>query len=478
MRNRPKIYAVLCYLSTAAAITLWALTQFGVQSNDVVPPTAIYLRDFLLIAPVLVLAAGYARLILDPSRDSSQRKLAMIGNCCMVAACICYLSFVRKPILATREQTLTVIVIVIVFVLAPIFLGVGALSVFRKYPFRYPLGTIAALVVWPYLAVLARGSLNSYWTDPLSAALLFAVFVSPVPLVFGAAAVRYSPRVGYWAALAGGCMALLGFVWTEIWGSGFRMENSWIALNVSDKISEAYFSMAKLKILASALIVITIVISAFRLMPSRWSFRRAPLSLLTWPAFTICFLALATWYGSAVTPYRVPLIADAVWPEFSVLHVEKHGLQFHEARVSFSRDGRFTVFRNDRRLFQYQFRQTTQLGSGLPAIAYQLITKGTESLQPQVPASWPKPLRAHDAEGWYVLSGASGIRAYTTELGISPPEEIVDLFRNVEARQTTETWEGYERDVCLGFCYDPPAGLGFVYINSRCRNVGRETYCR
>ena len=71
------------------------------------------------------------------------------------------------------------------------------------------------------------------------------------------------------------------------------------------------------------------------------------------------------------------------------------------------------------------------------------------------------------------------IAAFTTETATPPPAALVAFFREVEGVPSVGASSNDEvRDVCLGFCYDPKAGLGYRAENQRCayRANGKE-YC-
>ena len=71
-----------------------------------------------------------------------------------------------------------------------------------------------------------------------------------------------------------------------------------------------------------------------------------------------------------------------------------------------------------------------------------------------------------------------GLQAYATDKGSIPPQEIVDLFRDLEKIPRSQETQSEMRDVCLGFCYDPLSGLGSLYANHRCFNNGHGVVCR
>jgi len=89
----------------------------------------------------------------------------------------------------------------------------------------------------------------------------------------------------------------------------------------------------------------------------------------------------------------------------------------------------------------------------------------------------PKLLRDWNAEGWYVRLGRAQFLAYITESGAQPPPEGIEVFRAVEGLPVQERRECVVRDVCLGFCYDPYAGLGVAYLNDLCRTDRNGTRC-
>jgi hypothetical protein len=47
-------------------------------------------------------------------------------------------------------------------------------------------------------------------------------------------------------------------------------------------------------------------------------------------------------------------------------------------------------------------------------------------------------------------------------------EKIVDLFHDLESIAPPEKELRTVNDVCMGFCYDPLAGLGFDNLNDLC----------
>ncbi|MFZ0978848.1 MAG: hypothetical protein WAN23_05530 [Candidatus Acidiferrales bacterium] len=302
-------------------------------------------------------------------------------------------------------------------------------------------------------------------------------FISPLLFIFAAAALFYRPRIGHGIGLAAGLLALGWLVWTELALSPWV--NTWITLNVSYGPERSMVFLAELRILTTTLVLFAVFRAALSFLPARWSFRGRPISERVWPAAAVAVLALAAWFGWAVRPYRLPVIVDrGPIPTLRILHVEKRGLQFHETFASTSRDARFWISRDDRRLFQYQFQKDTREGVMPPGVE-QDVTALVQSPQLQnVHAPPPKALRSWNAEGWYALTASSGISTFTTENNTQPPSDLVRVFRELEALKSGATEQDETRDVCLGFCYDPLAGLGLSAANDRCHYSPTGIKCR
>lgn len=303
-----------------------------------------------------------------------------------------------------------------------------------------------------------------------------AAIASAVAFVVASEGLFLRPRFSYWLGLVSGLTALYWFSRIEF--AHFPALNSWIAFNLPGG-NPQFFSdiyLAKLKILFVVAAVASTACSIIRLLPARWELRRRPVRERTWPAFAVCFLVIASWYGVSTSPYRIPLIVDGVRPELAVLHVEKKGAQFRETAISTFRDGQLYFQRNDRRLFQYRF--AIRGGSAvLPEAVTSRVRALAQSAQLRDSRTAPAvALRSKNAEGWYVRTTDS-VLAFTTEYGTEPPREVVKLFQDLESVAPAEKELGTENDICMGFCYDPLAGLGLLNMNDRCvENNG--TRCR
>lgn len=61
---------------------------------------------------------------------------------------------------------------------------------------------------------------------------------------------------------------------------------------------------------------------------------------------------------------------------------------------------------------------------------------------------------------------------------MQPPLGLVEVFHGVTVLPLdVQSRSSERRDVCLGFCYDPAAAMGFLYSNQRCFNAGRGWHC-
>jgi hypothetical protein len=311
---------------------------------------------------------------------------------------------------------------------------------------------------------------------------VIAVIASPPLFLLACVLAFFKPHLSYGAGLVAGLSALPWFVETEF--LNFEFANSWIVFNCFDSGFGAFADalvFSRFKIVAAALLLIVIALCTLRLLPARWRVRNLPVCQRTWPAFAVCLLALVLWFRFAVTPYRIPMIVDGAESDLTILHVEKRGLQFHEARISIFKDRRFHISQNDRRLFHYRFGESYFEGFWPETMYHKALVltqlPGFTSLR-NAP---PQPLRKWNAEGWYVLRGFpdDAVLAFSSENGIEPPQGAIDLLQEIKASASAENWtRGGLRDVCLGFCYDPTAGLGVMAVNERCRSDQHGTHCK
>jgi hypothetical protein len=305
----------------------------------------------------------------------------------------------------------------------------------------------------------------------------YAVLVSPVILLGGTMLLRSRPRFGYMVVAVGAVLPLPWIFRTESRAFG----NSWIAMNASwsDPDVFHYMRYSQLRIVSVALLLMTLIWAITRLLPSDWQLRNLPVNQRTWPAIVITLIFIVWWFADFVFPYRQPIIVDAMHAELTILNVKKDGIAFHETRISIYCDGRYYVVRSDRQLFRYSFGETAH--EGLLTDDLRTKLKVIRAL-PELKRTLDKPpsaLRARHSEGWYTEMDSFAIAAFTTETATPPPAALVAFFREVEGVPSIGGSSNDEvRDVCLGFCYDPKAGLGYRAENQRCadRANGKE-YC-
>jgi hypothetical protein len=321
----------------------------------------------------------------------------------------------------------------------------------------------AGTTVW-LLQSIAPGDRPSPWIATASA-LAFLVAAEGIFL---------RPRFSYVVGLLSGFLALYWFSRIEF--REFPALNSWLTFNLPQASSSYAYDvfLAKLKICCGISIVLSIAWSITRLIPAKWVVRKTPVRERTWPTFAICFVVLILWYGVSASPYRIPLIVDgAAMPELTLLHVEKRGIHFSETAFFVRQDRRLYVQRNSRRLFQYRFVMNDGVGVIAKANLDRALFIAQSLARSDVRTRPAVALRKDNAEGWYVRT-THGVLAYSTEYGTEPPIEIVDLFHDLESFAPSETEMRTVSDICLGFCYDPLAGVGVEYFNNRCRNARCE----
>lgn len=285
------------------------------------------------------------------------------------------------------------------------------------------------------------------------------------------------PRAGHLLGLLSGLFALFWLYRVEF-AYMFPARNSWVAFNLPD--TGPGFSQdllfAKLKIAIATTALVATALSATRLLPASWILGKRSVHDRLSPALVCCALAILSWYVASVSPYRIPLIVDSVSAEITLLHLEKNGSQFHETGISVFRDGQVYRFHNDRRLFRYRF--AVEMGSAvLPPDS--AVRKEALALREELAngtALPAVPLRSRTAEGWYFRTDRH-ILAFTTENGTTPPANLLRVFHALQSVVSEQKEAGDEKDICFGFCYDPLAGLGIVYLNDRC-TAAKRTLCK
>ena len=167
----------------------------------------------------------------------------------------------------------------------------------------------------------------------------------------------------------------------------------------------------------------------------------------------------ACWQIGVTAPYRIPPALDGVAPELRVLHVEKRGLAYSESQVNVFRDGIVYLEQDRRRLFQNRIK--IRLTRAL--LSHELLERVRATIpllvRGQQSARAAKPLRAWNAEGWYVIVGNLDLFSFTTENHATPPQQLTDIFFEIHMLPTEGSAFRSLRGTCLGFCFDPFAQL-------------------
>ncbi len=233
----------------------------------------------------------------------------------------------------------------------------------------------------------------------------------------------------------------------------------WLIFNLGGESSALHFAhlIGTLTILAASTLVAATAFSALRVTPNAWRIGKISIRDRAWPGFAVTFLFVVTWYLRAVTPYQIPIFdIHQHLPDISVLHVEKHGLQFHETSLAFYPDGQFFFAQNDRRLFQYSF-QTRWARGVLTKDGFRLLDALVNS-PPEFTGSEVSsyvPPKTWNADRWFVSTKGSVTEKSVNIDASEVPNEVRALFYETQKLPQEWTRQGTARDVCLGFCYNP-----------------------
>ncbi len=298
-----------------------------------------------------------------------------------------------------------------------------------------------------------------------------AAAVCPLILLCASALIFFRRRLGFGLGLVGNFLPIPWFVWTEL---GFG-EGSWPVFNYVGMPGAPELGLyVGFRVVSVLLVSITGACCIVRLFPARWSFRDSPLRQRTWPSMVFGFAVVATWYLRSAPPYRMPGIVDGVPALVRILSLEKRGLRFRETGVIANRDGKFTRWQQDRRLFQFRFEEHWA-GGVLERAPLERINSlvASEALRNHTPRA--KTLTAWNAEGWYAVLKDQRLFAFTTEDGLTPPRELVALLQEIEEVPALQNGHAPIQDICFGFCYGPVAALGFVFSNQQCWQLPEGT---
>jgi hypothetical protein len=432
----------------------------------------------------LIFAFAYARFLFTNLAPQGRRKYAVLLNSVGVVATTVLFSVLATPfwknpmrdIEGNTRQALGLIAVLAVFLVAAITLLVKNKS---------SLAALASILFWPYWLLIALSFLDRWFqVSDVQAACYFLCFASPSFFAFAAGAVPYRPVVAHSTALMG--VVSVPWIYRDLISSNGLGDSVWLMFNQPNNtygIYAMYPPYAVLGICTVALIAFALTTAVLRLLPTRWEFRKTRLAERTWPALATSFVVLAAWFSQSVLPYRIPGAVDfRDYPVLQILHVEKRGLQFHERCFSVYwqrpyRPASVSFRGSDRRLFQYRFQNyssSLQLPKALGERIQALVESSAHEKRQQ---DVVKPIWNWNADRWYFSSG-SGLREYGAFNGSNPPQEVVDLFRELDGTPRNSETQSELKDVCLGFCYDPLSAMGWLYSNHRCFNDSHGVVCR
>jgi hypothetical protein len=385
--------------------------------------------------------------------------------------------FWKNPVRDLGESIVEPLVMLAILVL---FLVVSAFLLLKA---KSSLVIVASLVFWPYWFLFALANTGRFFqATPLQACFCLFCFVSVVLFTFAAGSISYCPTLAHVAALAG----LMSVPW--IYSNAMTdtsAGNVWLVFNVPETDPSVYLrTYAYLAVAVVGFVALSAFTAGLRLLPAQWVVRGTQLRQRTWPAAAGSLIILAVWFSQSVLPYRIPGAVDySGYPVLQILHVEKRGFQFHERCFSVYQHGPYGPISvllggSDRRLFQYHFQDngnSLRLSKALVQ-RIQAMVKSSSQRNPQ--HDIVRPIWTWNADRWYLSGQRFGLRAYDPSNGSAPPQEIVDLFRDLDGAPRYAETHFELQDVCLGFCYDPLSAMGLLYSNHRCFNDGHGFVCR
>ena len=445
----------------------------------------VVLLVWLVVGAVpLLFAFAYPRFLFADSAPHSRLKYAALFHGSVGLAATALFTFLypfwKNPVRDVPDSIPLALTVLAVWLV----LLVASIGLLRRNKSRF--ATPASILFWPYWLLLALAFEGRWFQDSgIYAVLYFLCFAAPILFTFAAGAVSRRPMISHVTSLMG--LVCTPWIYSNVMRD-YGLGNVWLTFNVPDNDRYAYPPLyAETAILFVGLIALAVATAAFRLLPARWQFRRVPLRERTWPAIAASFIVLAVWFSQSVMPYRIPGALDySDYPILQILHVEKRGLQFHETCVSVWGHGfrqavnpvQVSFSGNDRRLFEYRFDDSHASGT-----LSETLTERVRAMIPSSERANPhsdtiKPIRNWNADAWYFSAEGEGLKAYSTANGSVPPQEIVDLFDDLEKLPHSSPAHSARKDVCLGFCYDPLSEMGFLYANHRCFNAGHGTVCR
>jgi hypothetical protein len=478
--SRNALTALIYALAALAACIFWLITSgYGYGFRNGVPYLLLFLGPlfFAFAYPASLFAGDHAG---ATTADTRLRFAASLHGTGLVMTTIAFVllgsKFWENPLrgLGVVSFLATAIAVDLLF-LAAAFLLLTKTRAIRP--------TLVPYLLWPCWLVLALVFCGHFFEAAKArSTFAFLCLTASLLLAFAAGALRYRPAIAHGAAVTA-LVAAPWVYWTAIQGT--PLGNVWTSFNFPDPdrmMGKGYFLLVTLIVLSVTLLALAVATAAIRVTPARWKILSMPLRDRTWPAFLVAFAFVAVWFSQSVLPYRISGAVDySGWPLLKILHVQKQGLQFHETSVGlwgYRKPDEVSFTGNDRRLFHYRFRETSSRAE-LPVSFQQRANAVLDSLRgTRGSAENVRPVRAWNADEWYLIGENIALHSYTA--GTTPPPEIVALFHDLENLPRLPESASDMKDICLGFCYDPLSGLGYLYANHRCRydDTQRDYVCR
>jgi hypothetical protein len=477
---RDRLTALIYTLAAFAACILWLVIS---RNGYAVHPSETHFLLFL--GPLLFAFAYPTSLFAGDHNDATAvaarlRSAAVLHGTGLAITTITFVvlgsQFWKNPLrgLSSVSFLATAIAVDLLFLAAAVLLLTKTRAILPRF---------AKYLVWPYWLVLALAfSEHFFEATSAGAALSFLYLAVSLALAFAGGAVRYRPTISHVAALP----AVIAAPW--VYSHVIKdtpLGNVWTSFNIPDPdrmMGKGFFLLVTSIVLSVTLMALAVATAAIRLTPARWKILGMPLRDRTWPSVLLTFAFVAVWFSQSAMPYRASGAVDySAWPLLKIQHVQKQGFQFHETTVGlwgYRAPDTVSFSANDRRLFQFRFREKGSR-TELPAALQQNVNAVLDSLRgTSGNIETVRPVRAWNADEWYLIGENIGLHSYTA--GTTPPPEVIQLFHDLETLPYPREYSSELRDICLGFCYDPLAGLGYLYANHRCRYdaTKRDYVCR
>src|SRR5271165_201406 len=340
---RRKVLTVVIYVLAATANFCF---MFDILNQP--PYVASWLGRLLLSAifwwPPLLLAFSYPRhLFADSSRCKHRLRLAAVLNSLGLLASIFYFAHLAAAFReAPYDRSGPALLLLAPLLAMPMFLVVALFLLLRG---KSSLATLACAMLWPYWVALAYLSAHQWSLDrQIVTVFYFLSFLAPALFAFAIGALSYSRKLAHATA---GLASLCCIPWISAIELGYHSwANAWTIFNSPDPSLLLYpvLRHAETVIISVALITLAFSTAGLRMLPSSWTVKRSPIRNRAWPALVITLCVLAVWFGMSAIPYHIPGQSDSYdRPILQILHVEKRGLQFHEACVSVWEQPSFSV---------------------------------------------------------------------------------------------------------------------------------------